>query len=242
MTFVVFICALILSVWVIDKGIEPTLIDIAEKKTSQFAREAINEAVSKRIVDDLQVEDLVQIETDNNGEIVSVGWNAVVVNRVLRNTTFRVQNYLKRIERGEITPEDSLDFDIDDDVVIQEDTVEEHWAIVRIPIGQATGNTLLANLGPQVPVHFSVVGDVQSDFRRKITEYGINNAMIELSINIQANVQIVIPFSTSTTVVETDIPVYVGVIPGKVPNFYSSGSDSSSDIDLAVPPEEFTGQ
>lgn len=107
---------------------------------------------------------------------------------------------------------------------------------------QATGNTLLANLGPQVPVHFSVVGDVQSDFRRKITEYGINNAMIELSINIQANVQIVIPFSTSTTVVETDIPVYVGVIPGKVPNFYSSGSDSSSDIDLAVPPEEFTGQ
>lgn len=32
MTFVVFICALILSVWVIDKGIEPTLIDIAEKK------------------------------------------------------------------------------------------------------------------------------------------------------------------------------------------------------------------
>lgn len=135
-----------------------------------------------------------------------------------------------------------MDFDIDDDVVIQEDTVEEHRAIVRIPIGQATGNTLLANLGPQVPVHFSVVGDVQSDFRRKITEYGINNAMIELSINIQANVQIVIPFSTSTTVVETDIPVYVGVIPGKVPNFYSSGSDSSSDIDLAVPPEEFTGQ
>ena len=120
--------------------------------------------------------------------------------------------------------------------------MEEHRAIVRIPIGQATGNTLLANLGPQVPVHFSVVGDVQSDFRRKITEYGINNAMIELSINIQANVQIVIPFSTSTTVVETDIPVYVGVIPGKVPNFYSSGSDSSSDIDLAVPPEEFTGQ
>lgn len=139
MTFVVFICALILSVWVIDKGIEPTLIDIAEKKTSQFAREAINEAVSKRIVDDLQVEDLVQIETDNNGEIVSVGWNAVVVNRVLRNTTFRVQNYLKRIERGEITPEDSLDFDIDDDVVIQEDTVEEHWAIVRIPIGKQQG-------------------------------------------------------------------------------------------------------
>ncbi len=238
LTFVVFVCSLILSVWVIDKGIEPTLIDIAERKTSQFAREAINEAVSKRIVDDLQVEDLIQIEVDGQGEIVSIGWNAVVVNRVLRNTTFRVQNFLKRIERGEITPEDSLDFDVDDEIVIQEDTVEEHRAIVRIPIGQATGNTLLANLGPQVPVHFSVVGDVQSDFKREITEYGINNAKVDLSINIQANVQIVIPFSTTTTVVETDIPVYVGVIPGKVPNFYSSGGDSGPNI--AIPYDEFT--
>nr|WP_238378824.1 sporulation protein YunB [Halalkalibacillus sediminis] len=234
-TFVSFFIAIIFSLWIINKGIEPTLIDIAETKTRVFAREAINEAVSKRIVDDLEVEELVQLEKDDNGNIVSIGWNTVVVNRVLRNTTFRVQNFLKQIERGEISPGDSLDFDLDEDPIIREDTVENYRVIERIPIGQATGNALLANLGPRVPVYFSVIGDVQSDVVREVTEYGINNAMIELSIQIEANVQIVIPFSTKTTVVETSIPVYVGVLQGEVPNYYNNGGRAP---DIAIPYED----
>src|SRR5690625_1060863 len=86
-----FVMSVILSVWLINEGIEPTLMEIAETKIAQYAREAINEAVSKRLADDLQFEDLVQLEQDEEGNIVSVGWNAVVVNRVLRNATFRVQ-------------------------------------------------------------------------------------------------------------------------------------------------------
>ncbi len=233
LTFVAFIISIVLSVWIINRGIEPTLIEIAETKTNQFAREAINEAVSRRIAEDLQAEELIFMEKDDQGNIVSIGWNAVVVNRVLRNTTFRVQNFLKRIERGEVSPEDSLDFDLDEDYIIEEDTVEEHRAIVRIPIGQATNNALLANLGPRVPVHFTVIGDVQSDVVRNVTEYGINNALIELDIHIQANVQIVIPFSTTTTVIETNIPVYVGVVQGRVPDFYNQGASDSPNI--AVP-------
>nr|WP_223155051.1 sporulation protein YunB [Alkalibacillus aidingensis] len=232
LTFVAFVIAISISVWIINRGIEPTLIEIAETKTNQFAREAINEAVSKRIADDLDAEELLNIETDDEGNIVSINWNSVVVNRVLRNTTFRVQNFLKRIERGEITPEDTLNFDLDDEIIIQEDTVDEHRAIVRIPIGQATGNALLANLGPQVPVHFRVIGDVQSDVERKITEYGINNALIEIDIHIQANVQIVIPFSTKTTVVETNVPVYVGAVQGRVPDFYNQGASDSPDVSI----------
>lgn len=232
MTVVVFIIATLLSVWLINRGIEPTLIEMAETKTNQFAREAINEAVSRRIVDDLEADEILDIETDESGNIVSMNWNSVVINRVLRNTTFRVQNFLKRIERGEITPEESLDFDLEHDVVLEEDTVEDHRAIVRIPIGQATNNALLANLGPQVPVNFRIIGDVQSDVERRVTEYGINNALIELDIFIQANVQVVIPFATKTTTVETHVPVSIGVIQGEVPDFYNQGGGSSPDISI----------
>lgn len=232
MTVVVFIIATLLSVWLINRGIEPTLIEMAETKTNQFAREAINEAVSRRIVDDLEADEILDIETDEEGNIVSMNWNSVVINRVLRNTTFRVQNFLKRIERGEITPEESLDFDLEHDVVLEEDTVEDHRAIVRIPIGQATNNALLANLGPQVPVNFRIIGDVQSDVERRVTEYGINNALIELDIFIQANVQVVIPFATKTTTVETHVPVSIGVIQGEVPEFYNQGGGNSPDISI----------
>lgn len=73
-----------------------------------------------------------------------MSWNSVVVNTVLRNATFRVQNYLKRLERGENPIGNSLDFDIEEeeDEVIEPDETKKDPALVEIPIGQATGNTL----------------------------------------------------------------------------------------------------
>lgn len=224
MTFICFVIAIMLSLWIINKGIEPTLMDIAEHLTAQMAREAINEAVSQQIVDDLEFDDLIQLERDNDGNIVSVGWNAVVINRVLRNTTHRVQNYLKQMGRGERST------DIDDE------DVSHSEAVVRIPIGQATGNTLLANLGPRVPVHFTVIGDVQTDFITNIEEYGINSVVVELLIEVETNVQIVIPFSTSTTTVTTTVMVDVRTISGKVPEFYSSGQQNPS---ISIPYSNF---
>lgn len=235
-TLICFVMSVILSVWLINEGIEPTLMEIAETKIAQYAREAINEAVSKRLADDLQFEDLVQLEQDEEGNIVSVGWNAVVVNRVLRNATFRVQNYLKRVERGDVELGESLDFDLENEEVLDEEQIVANSPVVRIPIGQATGNALLANLGPQVPVNFTVIGDVQSDFITEMEEYGINNALVRLSIEIQANVQIVIPFATSTTEVTTMIPVDVRTISGQVPEFYSGGEKVPS---LSLPYSRF---
>ncbi|WP_175615131.1 sporulation protein YunB [Piscibacillus halophilus] len=239
-TFISFIVSLVLSIYIINRGIEPTLIHIAETLTGQYAREAINEAVSKRIVHDLDVDDLIQVETNEDGNIVSMGWNSVVVNTVLRNATFRVQNYLKRLERGERPIGDSLDFDIDEDQIIESDETVENEALVEIPIGQATGNALLANLGPRVPVHFSVIGEVQPDFITDVKEYGINNAMINIEIEVKVNVQIVIPFSTKTTEVVARIPVDTRVIQGLVPDFYSSGNNNPPSI--SIPFSEYQQQ
>ncbi|GEL77872.1 sporulation protein YunB [Tenuibacillus multivorans] len=232
LTFVTTVLSIIFAVWIINEGIEPTLMDIAEVKVGQFAREAINEAVSKRLNDDLDIEQLIQMETNDDGNIVSLGWNSRVINRVLRNATFRVQNYLKRLERGERPIGDSLDFDLEEDRVIESDEEMNNEAVVRIPIGQATQNSLLANLGPRVPVHFSVVGDVQPDFITHIEEYGINNALINLVIEIKVNVQIVIPFSTSTTEVTTTIPVDTRIVQGLVPEFYGAGGSNSPNISI----------
>lgn len=240
-TFIFFLISTFLSLWIINKGIEPTLMEIAETRTKQFAREAINEAVSKRIAEDLQTEQLVKIEKDAQGNVVQMDWNTVVVNRVLRNTTYRVQNYLKMLEKGDVpkagTP---LDVEVDPDEPLEEDDIEENPALIRIPVGQATNNTLLANLGPKVPVHFQFIGDVQSNVQKEITEYGINGAFFNISIHIVANVRVVIPFSTRTATVETDIPVYFGTVQGEVPNFYNGIGGEQQNPTFSIPINEFS--
>ena len=43
-----------------------------------------------------------------------------------------------------------------------------------VPLGRVTDNALLGNLGPSVPIEFLVIGDVESDIKTKVVEFGIN--------------------------------------------------------------------
>ncbi|MFD1020490.1 sporulation protein YunB [Thalassobacillus hwangdonensis] len=234
-TFIFFIFFTFLSLWVINKGITPTLIEIAETKTQQYGRDALLDAVSKRIADDLTFEDMITMEKNDEGYITYMAWNSVVVNRVLRNTTYRVQNFLRHMERGEI-PDGGTTLD----VPMEEDEGEEGQnrvkddALIEIPIGQATNNAVLANLGPKVPVKFTVIGDVQSNVDMRVTEYGINSALFEVLIHIEVNVRLVIPFSTKTTVVYTDIPVAMNTLSGPVPEFYN-GMNGENAPSFSIP-------
>ncbi|UOQ94250.1 sporulation protein YunB [Halobacillus shinanisalinarum] len=232
---ITFICFAIITgscLWLIDRGITPAIQEIATTKAHQLARVAINEAVSKQISEDINYDDLVEIEKDNEGNIVSMGWNSVVVNRALRNTTLRVQHFLRRMEQNDLPMDVALEADLEQS---EEDPSVEPVTLIRVPIGLATNNTLLSNLGPEVPVQLQVIGDVQTQFRNEITEYGINAAHFQLWINFKVSLQVVIPFATETTVVTNDIPVDSRTIMGEVPEFYNGdGGEESPTFSLPM--------
>ncbi|WP_173915742.1 sporulation protein YunB [Halobacillus sp. Marseille-Q1614] len=235
MVFLMIFTALCL--WLIDRGITPAIQGIAETRAQQLARDAINEAVSKQLAEDLHFEDLVRIEKDNEGKIVYMGWNSALVNRTLRDTTFRVQHFLKRMEMNELPLEDTT---LEPDLVSDDsnrDLGKEPATLVEIPLGMATNNTVLSNLGPNIPVQLRIIGDVQTQFKNDITEYGINSAHFQLWINFKVSLRVVIPFSTETITVTNDIPVDSAVIPGEVPNFYNGdGSGNSPSFSYPMDP------
>ncbi|QHS23140.1 sporulation protein YunB [Virgibacillus sp. MSP4-1] len=238
LTLFVFFATVFLTLWLIDEGIEPTLMNIAETKTRQVAREAINEAVDKRTADELENENMIEYRTDDEGNIVGAGWNSELVNEVHRNTTIRVQNYLKKIENGEITPEQSLDIEAqqESESGVNTENINEHPAIAEIPLGQATNNTILANLGPRIPVHFQLLGDVQSDIVDESEPLGINGAILSLYVELRVSVRIVVPFSTDTAKVTQKVLVDRRVIHGDVPEFYGGGREGGgSSPDVTVP-------
>src|SRR5690625_5655493 len=100
------------------------------------------------------------------------------------------------------------------------DLASKDPTVVEIPIGQATVNTIFANLGPKIPVHFEIVGSLRSDVVHEVKEFGVNAALFEIYIPVTVNVQIVIPFSTKTSEVSTKVFVDSRVIMGDVPEFY----------------------
>src|SRR5690625_2802633 len=98
-TTIIFFTIIILSLWLIDRGIRPALMDIAELKTIEFATRTINSAVKS--TENISFDDLVEVQMDNNGNVATLGWNSEAVNRALRTATDRAEYFLYGMNKGE---------------------------------------------------------------------------------------------------------------------------------------------
>ncbi len=226
-TFVIFTLFTFQGLWIINKGIEPTLMSIAESKAEQFATLAINEALREKIAEsDQQIEDLVFVEKSEDGRVSTIGWNTAQIRSFLWESTQVVQDYLHAIERGEIPPSRLSGEHV---------TTDHRGVIAEIPLGQATGNVLLANLGPKIPVRFSMVGEVNTDVTDEMTKHGINNVLIKLFVHVVVKIQVIIPFESKVITVSTNIPIDIRNIQGEVPYFYNSGEGGEPSIEAPLP-------
>src|SRR5690625_1681609 len=132
------------SVYLIDRGLKPTLMDIANEEAIQSATRMITSAVKS--TERINFDELVDIQMDNNGNVSTLGWNSESVNRALRTATERAEYFLYGMNKGEQIDVDDPDLqpiEFGDSVG---DLASKDPTVVEIPIGQATGNTILANL------------------------------------------------------------------------------------------------
>ncbi|MGC4378741.1 sporulation protein YunB [Fictibacillus sp. Mic-4] len=228
-SFILFIGLTILALEFIDKGIEPTLLLIADKKTEEVATLALNEIVMEKIVGIDEMKDIVSLEKDKDGNIISSDLNYFIINRIQRKSNEMVQSYLDSISNGEISVEDLREGKLNDKKASHK---KSDGVIEYIPLGQAMKNSILANEGPKIPVKFVMVGDVKTKLEPTVKKVGINNTWIQVVIKVNVDVQTVIPFATKTKEVDRDYLVVGKFIPGEVPQFYS---ESGTPIQPTVP-------
>ena len=227
-SFVLVFIIIILLFKIINERINPILFDYATLESRKFASIIINKAIEKNVATDLVIEDLYIVSKKENNEITSVDFNPAIVNKVLTKVTSSVQMNLKNLEEGNL---DLLE--ASDDVLIYYDKENlKKWIIFRIPSGIVFNNSLLTNIGPKIPVRFTLVGDVLSGINTKVTNYGINNALLEVSVNIKLTLKVILPISTKEVNVETNVPIAIKMIQGNVPNYYSNGLNSNFSIPL----------
>ena len=70
-----------------------------------------------------------------------------------------------------------------------------------------TGSNLLYNIGPKIPVKLSLIGDVSTGFSTEVVEYGINNALLKLMIDIKVDTKIILPIISDKLTIECSIPI-----------------------------------
>ncbi|MDZ5713604.1 sporulation protein YunB [Jeotgalibacillus haloalkalitolerans] len=231
LSILMFLLMTVVGLAVINTGVKPTLMIYAESQTKKIGALVISKAVNREIANVMDINEIIENVPTDSAEMVTTKFNTEIINRVLTETTELVQEQLRAIERGDTRVLKSLT-ELDLEV---EDAGELEGIVYTVPLGQATGNALLGNLGPKVPIRFHAVGNVTSDIRSDIDEFGINNAFVQINIHLVVDVQIIVPFATEVTTVEQDIPVAMGLIQGQVPEIYNMGDGMSPSLEVPLP-------
>lgn len=227
----VLLSLLILTVILIfsylNRVLSPFLEEYAQTEMKKISNLILNQSLSQEVKESMDVDDLYVVGKDENGTITSIDLNGPLVNDLLGKVTRKVSEDFQLVQEGKI---DHLSYyeDALENTSLDQDALKE-GIIFYIPTGLAFRNVFLSNLGPRVPVRFRLTGEVGSRVDTKITNYGINNALLEINLHVELTEMLLLPFSTSSVKVEADYLLGVKMMEGTVPDTYFSGIQNQSE-------------
>ena len=224
--FLLLIIFTFMTLKIISDRITPIIFETAEIEVNKYSTIVINKAISQVLEDKISTDKIFTTVISNDGKIQTVDFNPIVINQMLNIATTVVQDNLKLLEEGNL---DSIGIY---DVKLSNTNANKlkKGIITEIPIGIIFKNTILSNLGPKIPIKLHYLGDVNSNITTKVTPYGINNALLEVGVNLEMNAKIILPFQTKKMKLNCKIPIVIKVIQGYVPSYYGGEIIKDSSI------------
>ncbi len=165
--------------------------------------ELINDAVMAEIErEDADYSKLVNLSTNNNGEIISLESNVMNINKLKTGVAQRVEREIDRLSAIDI----------------------------QIPIGTLAGIQLLHGKGFTIGMSVKPVGYATTAIISEFSSAGINQTRHRIIVRIEATVDAVIPGFSSKVPISTDIVAAETIIVGRVPEAYTHVVASDNDL------------
>lgn len=214
----------------IGRKLNPILARYVNIEANRFANNIVNSTVNEIIIENYE-KDLFVITKDSSGEIEMLDYNTQKVNELLLKITNNIQSKLTKLEEGKVE-----DLAISNNFKLKNVKSIKDGVLCEVPIGALRGNSLFSNVGPNIPIKLSFIGQVQSNLETTITSYGINNIVIETNVVVEVEEQITMPTTSKKSIIKITAPLTIKIIKGVVPNYYASGIQTKSDL-ISVPIE-----
>ena len=205
------------------KSLKPIIIKYATSETERIANVILNDVID--IDDDYFNEDLFEISRDKDGNIELINFNTKMTNNLLKDINDKAMKRLNAIEKG-----DTTDIELSDSLKGTRLTFLDNGVVCDIPIGSLFSNGLIVNLTTSIPIRFSFIGTVSSNIVTEVKEYGFNNALIEVGVEVTIKEKVTMPHSTESIPITTMINLTTQIIQGGVPNYYNDTFTTFSEV------------
>lgn len=200
----------------------PIIINYAEDEIKRLMFLVINTSVGES-TSKIDTDDLFIVRYNDSGEIILIDFDSKKSSVVLNSITNIVEYNLKNIEEGNVDKFRDYYSDYNFNLL-------KKGIVVEVPFGASFNSNFLNNFGPKIPVRISFIRNIETGFSTDVIEYGINNALLKLNINIKINVRVILPIISDNIDTAFTIPIAMKVIQGKIPSYYMDGFTTNSNI------------
>ena len=191
---------------------EPILMDYAKNKSINIINYLINNSINEFLND--KNFKIIETEKNKDGDIVNINIDTNKVNKVLYLLTNDIYKNIKKLENSEY---DSFNHTY----------ISKKDSILYLPIGIIHDMPLMSNIGPKIPFKIEMIGSVNSKAFNNVKDYGINSSLIESLLNIELQLQVILPFKSETISIEKNILLDTKIIQGNIPEYYGGIISSS---------------
>ena len=198
----VFVAAIAISIFIMlaQSRMRPQVEQLAGSRAHYLAAQAINEAVTEAIARmEITYDDLIHFEKDDAGRITALKTDMVMANRVKAGIHAATLQKIEGLSKSDI----------------------------QIPIGNLLDSDLFAGRGPSIKVRLVPVGIVDVAFSNQFSEAGINQTRHQILMDIKTELGVLLPGSSVTQSVSTQVCIAETIIVGAVPDAYAELSKNA---------------
>lgn len=174
----------------IDKNIKPTIIAISEIRARSITTQTINDTIRIKIKRDINYNDLIFVKYDNEGRVVLMQANTILMNSIAAEVALEVQEQLEKMSKSKI----------------------------KVPLSNAFDTQIITL--PSISVQIVPQGAVSVDFATEFESAGINQTRHRIYIIVNTDIKMIVPLVTESLRITTNIPIAETIIVGDVPERY----------------------
>ncbi len=207
--FIFFSCILLFLVGLLlffVNCIKPIMIKSSEAQVRSSTSRAVNAAVQTVINESNVYDELIEITTNDDGKIVFIQVKSLMVNKLAK-------------EVGKVAGQNL-------------DLIKNQG--VSIPLGTLSGISLLVGVGPEITFHIMAISTIHSKFSSEFTSAGINQTNHRIYLNIQTDVDLILPTASKSITVNSHILICEAILVGEIPSTYLN-SDSLDEMMNLIP-------
>ena len=190
--------------------ISPKMINIIKNNISYYDNILIEEYLDTKELRDSYIEELITIDKNSNEQIVNIDINTsksyILLNKIVNNLKNSNSTYRDMYAKN-----------------------KKNYIVLRYPIGLISNNILINNLGYRIPIRLELNSNILTGIKSKVTNYGLNNALIEVYLRVKFTSNVVY-FSLDDRVDnEYEILLASKMIMGRVPEMFNGYLEKSID-------------